>query len=87
MERYHPEEDRWSLVAPMSSCRSGLGVAVIHDKIFAIGGHDGVHYLNIVEVFDPKIGEWHIKCHMMTSRAVAGVAVLFASSSASASSN
>ena len=42
-----------------------------------LGGHDGVHYLNIVEVFDPKVGEWHIKCHMMTSRAVAGVAVLF----------
>ena len=67
---------RWSFLAPMTQCRSGHGVAVLGDLMYAVGGHDGVQYLNTVETFDTQLGEWISQGPMGTCRAVAGVAVL-----------
>ena len=60
----------------MTQCRSGHGVAVLGDLMYAVGGHDGVQYLNTVEGFDTQLGEWISQGPMGTCRAVAGVAVL-----------
>jgi hypothetical protein len=38
---YDPETDTWTTGAPMLTARYGLGVAVIDDKIYAIGGKKG----------------------------------------------
>ena len=39
----------WKLVAPMNKRRCGVGVAVLSDLLYAVGGHDGQSYLNSVE--------------------------------------
>ena len=31
----------WKLVASMSKRRCGVGVAVLNDLLYAVGGHDG----------------------------------------------
>lgn len=37
------------MVAPMSKRRCGVGVAVLNDLLYAVGGHDGQSYLNSIE--------------------------------------
>lgn len=39
------------MVAPMSKRRCGVGVAVLNDLLYAVGGHDGQSYLNSIERF------------------------------------
>jgi kelch-like protein 20 len=34
----------WKMVAPMSKRRCGVGVAVLNDLLYAVGGHDGQVY-------------------------------------------
>lgn len=40
VECYDPHTNRWTLVAPMSKRRGGVGVAVAHGFLYAFGGHD-----------------------------------------------
>ena len=37
VERYDPSRNCWEEVAPLLKARSGVGVAVIDDKLFALG--------------------------------------------------
>lgn len=37
------------MVAPMCKRRCGVGVAVLNDLLYAVGGHDGQSYLNSIE--------------------------------------
>lgn len=42
--------DQWSCdVAPTTSCRTSVGVAVLDKLLYAVGGQDGVQCLNHVE--------------------------------------
>ncbi|XP_075991819.1 uncharacterized protein LOC142987142 [Anticarsia gemmatalis] len=45
------------MVAPMSKRRCGVGVAVLHDLLYAVGGHDGQSYLNSIERYDPQTNQ------------------------------
>lgn len=45
----------WRCVAPMSKRRCGVGVAVLNQLLYAVGGHDGQSYLNSVERFEKFI--------------------------------
>lgn len=45
-------------VAPTSSCRTSVGVAVLEGALYAVGGQDGVQCLNHVERYDPKDNRW-----------------------------
>ena len=56
--RYDPKTDTWTLVAPISSPRDAVGVCLLGDKIYAVGGYDGQQYLNDVECYDPQSNEW-----------------------------
>ncbi|MCR3922953.1 MAG: hypothetical protein NUK65_10650, partial [Firmicutes bacterium] len=38
---YDPETDTWSTGTPMPTARYGLGVAVVNDSLYAIGGREG----------------------------------------------
>uniref|UniRef100_UPI003467EF7F SAKe6EEtal n=1 Tax=synthetic construct TaxID=32630 RepID=UPI003467EF7F len=76
VEAYDPERDEWSLVAPMNTRRSGVGVAVLDGHIYAVGGYDGHTHLNSVEAYDPERDEWHMVTPMNTRRSGVGVAVL-----------
>jgi kelch-like protein 20 len=49
VERYDPQTGEWRMVAPMCKRRCGVGVAVLNDLLYAVGGHDGQSYLNSIE--------------------------------------
>ena len=56
--RYDPKTDTWTLVAPISSPRDAVGVSLLGDRLYAVGGYDGTHYLTEVECYDPQNNEW-----------------------------
>ncbi|XP_072320049.1 kelch-like protein 5 isoform X2 [Eucyclogobius newberryi] len=58
VERYDPQTDVWTAVAPMSISRDAVGVCLLGDRLFAVGGYDGQVYLNTVEAYDPQTNEW-----------------------------
>ena len=58
VEVYDPIAGRWKDAEAMSMLRSKVGVAVIKNRIYAIGGHNGQEKLNTVEVFDAQTGRW-----------------------------
>ena len=43
VERYNPVSNEWQLVSDMTVKRSGAGVGVLGDYLYAVGGHDGPH--------------------------------------------
>nr|XP_046189225.1 kelch-like protein 5 isoform X1 [Oncorhynchus gorbuscha] len=58
VERYDPQTDAWTAVAPMSVSRDAVGVCLLGDCLYAVGGYDGTVYLNTVEAYDPQTNEW-----------------------------
>merc|ERR1711864_51161 len=59
--------------------RSTLGVAVLNDHIYAVGGFDGSCGLNTAEVLDMSVSgsqEWRTIASMSTRRSSVGVGVL-----------
>ena len=42
--------------APMHSARFALSAACVNNALYAVGGFDGVAYLNTVEQYDPRVG-------------------------------
>ena len=45
----NPRTGVWQYVAPMSTKRLGVAVAVHNDQLYAIGGNDGDDCLNSIE--------------------------------------
>ena len=58
MERFDPISNEWIVVSPMSSPRTGIGVTVLYNKIYVMGGHDGSRYLDTCCSYDPYTDEW-----------------------------
>ena len=56
--RYDPKTDQWTCIATISSPRDAVGVCVLGEKVFAVGGYDGQQYLQDVECYDPANNEW-----------------------------
>lgn len=72
-----PVNNEWKIVTAMSKRRCGVGVAVLNQNIYAIGGHDGQSYLNSVERYDPQTNQWYMDVQPTSScRTSVGVAVL-----------
>ncbi|CAB1326191.1 unnamed protein product [Coregonus sp. 'balchen'] len=68
VERYDPQTNEWRMVASMSKRRCGVGVSVLDDLLYAVGGHDG---------YDPKTNQWSSDvAPTSTCRTSVGVAVL-----------
>jgi kelch-like protein 20 len=72
---YFHAENKWSKVAPMTTRRLGVAVAVLGGFLYAIGGSDGQTPLNTVERFDPRSNKWTIVAPMSTRRKHLGCAV------------
>ena len=68
--------DCWQLIAPLHTARRGCGVATFDGKVYAIGGHDGVHALCSVEIYDPSTNQWTSGPPLTSCRANVGVAVV-----------
>jgi N-acetylneuraminic acid mutarotase len=66
------DENSWITKQPMSTARSGLGVAVVNGKIYAIGGDGGS---NVTEEYNPVTNTWTPKKAMPTGRGRFGIAV------------
>ncbi len=50
---YSPGNNSWSNGPSMPTTRAYLGVAVVNDVLYAIGGFDGQNWLSTVEAFTP----------------------------------
>jgi kelch-like protein 1/4/5 len=57
-DRYDPKIDAWTQVASMSVRRDAIGVCLLGDRLIAVGGYDGQHYLQLVEAYDAQNNEW-----------------------------
>ncbi|VDP87060.1 unnamed protein product [Echinostoma caproni] len=56
---YDPHTNQWSSdIAPTSTCRTSVGVAVLNGFMYAVGGQDGVSCLSFVERYDPVVNKW-----------------------------
>lgn len=58
VERYDPRTDEWGLISPMKNCRDAVGMASLGDRLYSVGGYDGLSYLDAVEAYDPETDEW-----------------------------
>ena len=79
VECYDPKEDKWEvdMIKPMSFRRSGVGVAVLHGLLFAIGGYlDGKRSTNAVECYNPRLNRWFAVTPMLTKRMNLGVGTI-----------
>lgn len=68
-------EDSWTTMEPMPTARSGLSVAFVDGKIYAIGGSDGNSQLDTNEMYDPATNTWVSKQPMPTARGRFGITV------------
>jgi N-acetylneuraminic acid mutarotase len=68
-------ENTWVSKASMQVARSGLGVAVVNGKIYAIGGRAENGVTNTNEEYDPATDTWTYKKPMPTPRERFGIAV------------
>ena len=53
IEEYNASEERWIYYADLSVKRSGLKAVVLEDRIYCIGGFDGLTRLKSVDCFMP----------------------------------
>lgn len=51
-------ENNWRPGPTMTFCRGNVSVAVVGDKLWAVGGFSGKNFLNNVEFLDPIKDEW-----------------------------
>ena len=63
------QEDTWITLASMPTPRCGLGLAVVNNKIYAIGGKIGDTATGANEMFNPATNRWTPKTPMPTPRA------------------
>lgn len=76
VERYDPKTDTWTMVAPMGIGRDAVGVCLLGDQMFAVGGYDGQQCLKTVEAYDPQTNEWTQVAPLNTGRAGSCVVVI-----------
>ncbi|VDM83075.1 unnamed protein product, partial [Strongylus vulgaris] len=75
--RFDPATNQWSCdVAPTSTCRTSVGVAVLDGFLYAVGGQDGINCLDVVERYDARRNEWTCVAPMGTRRLGVSVSVL-----------
>ncbi|XP_037656072.1 kelch-like protein 1 isoform X2 [Choloepus didactylus] len=76
VERYDPKTDTWTMVAPLSMPRDAVGVCLLGDRLYVVGGYDGQTYLNTMESYDPQTNEWTQMASLNIGRAGACVVVI-----------
>ncbi|XP_018412987.1 PREDICTED: kelch-like ECH-associated protein 1 [Nanorana parkeri] len=70
---FNPMTNQWTKRAPMNEPRNRVGVAVIDEAIYAVGGSSGSEHHKSVERYDPELNLWTFVTPMNNSRIGAGV--------------
>lgn len=76
VEYYDLREEKWFLAAEMPNRRCRAGLAVLGDKVYAVGGFDGSLRVRTVEMYDTATDTWTTGASMIARRSTLGVAVL-----------
>ncbi|XP_053674877.1 ring canal kelch homolog [Anopheles nili] len=76
VECYDLREEKWYQVAEMPTRRCRAGLAVLGDKVYAVGGFNGSLRVKTVDVYDPVLDQWTTSYNMEARRSTLGVAVL-----------
>lgn len=58
VELYDPAQNVWAALAPMREARGRFNIAVVQDKVYAVGGCNGTTELATVECYDQALGKW-----------------------------
>uniref|UniRef100_A0A2M4AE20 BTB domain-containing protein n=1 Tax=Anopheles triannulatus TaxID=58253 RepID=A0A2M4AE20_9DIPT len=76
VDRYNPVTETWRPCSPMSMPRNRVGVVVMDELLYAVGGSSGSEYHNTVEYYDPETDRWTLVQPMQSKRLGVGVAVV-----------
>ena len=77
VDKYIPETNTWEMLAPMREARGRFGIAVVNNKVYAIGGSNGSTELATVEVLDPENAtKWKTIASLPLARSNSGVCAL-----------
>ncbi|KAK5971125.1 Ring canal kelch protein variant 1 [Trichostrongylus colubriformis] len=76
VEKYDPLTNEWTAVAAMNCKRFAGRLAVVSERMYAVGGKDGNCSQNIVEVFVPEANQWNLHSSMVQRRCAPGVGVI-----------
>nr|CAI5827801.1 unnamed protein product [Callosobruchus analis] len=76
VEQYIPETNEWKNLPPMRDARGRCKIAVINDKVYAIGGSNGTTELDSAEVLDMALNKWVKIPNMPLARSNMGVCAL-----------
>ena len=68
VQRYQMQTHIWETLAPMSCPRSGVGVCMVGNYIYAIGGYNGMERVSSGERYDPMTNRWTFIASMPTQR-------------------
>jgi len=60
VERYDQTNNKWERKASMKTRRLGVGVAVLNEFVYAVGGSDGGKPWDSVEKYNPKNDTWQV---------------------------
>jgi hypothetical protein len=58
LESFNIVSEKWTKHASMLKSKSGFGIVENNGLIYVIGGNDGEHILNSVEIFNTKTKQW-----------------------------
>lgn len=68
IEKYDLRTNTWAQVGVMNGRRLQFGVAVIDNKLYVVGGRDGLKTSNMVESYNPVNNVWSTMPPMSTHR-------------------
>lgn len=68
IEKYDLRTNKWIQVGIMNGRRLQFGVAVIDNKLYVVGGRDGLKTSNMVECYNPITKVWSTMPPMSTHR-------------------
>ncbi|XDV31725.1 hypothetical protein PO909_002688, partial [Leuciscus waleckii] len=73
VERYDPNTNQWTMMAPMNEKRSNASATSLQGRIYICGGWTGTESLSSAESFNPETNQWTLVAPMSTRRSGVGV--------------
>lgn len=58
VESYNPVDNKWTQCPSLKEKKGSLAGAALKDKIFVLGGGNGIECFSEVEMYDPQVGRW-----------------------------